>query len=154
MSGCCHNGQSSRSESAKFNSPSWRRALWFVLSLNLTMFVAETVVGYAASSSSLQADALDFLGDAVNYGISLGVSGMALAWRARAALLKGLTLVLFGLGVVASTGWRLWAGTLPHAEVMGYCEGVSYHCQPLRPAAGVQAQVHPGCAAANSAPAT
>ena len=72
----------------------------------------------AAGSSSLQADALDFLGDAANYAISLGVAGLALAWRARAALLKGASLGLLGLWVLASTAWHAWTGTLPSAEVM------------------------------------
>ena len=58
-----------------------------------TMFVAEMVAGVAGGTKALQADALDFLGDAANYAISLGVAGMALGWRARAALFKGVTLV-------------------------------------------------------------
>lgn len=33
-----------------------------------------------AHSRSLQADALDFLDDAANYAISLGVAGLALHW--------------------------------------------------------------------------
>jgi Co/Zn/Cd efflux system component len=73
----------------------------------------------AAGSASLQADALDFLGDAANYGISLGVGGMALAWRARAALVKEATLVLFALRVLGSVMWHAWVSTLPKAEMMG-----------------------------------
>src|SRR3712207_548315 len=83
------------------------------------MFLAEIAAGLAAGSASLQADALDFLGDAANYTISLGVTGMALAWRARAALLKGWSLVVLGLWVSTSTGWHAYNGTLPSAEVMG-----------------------------------
>lgn len=42
---------------------------------------------------------MDFFGDATNFPISLAVAGLALVWRDRAALLlKGLTLVLEGLG--------------------------------------------------------
>src|SRR4051794_5622961 len=83
------------------------------------MFLAEIVAGVAAGSSALQADALDFLGDAANYAISLGVAGLALSWRSRAALVKGATLGLLGLWVLASTAWHAYAGTLPRAEVMG-----------------------------------
>ena len=97
----------------------WRRALWIALVVNAGMFLAEIIAGVAAGSAALQADALDFFGDAANYAISLGVAGMALAWRARAALLKGATLALFGAGVLASTLWHVWMGTLPAAEVMG-----------------------------------
>ena len=46
------------------------------------------LAGVNAESVSLLADATDFLGDAANYGISLYVLGLAMAWRARAALLK------------------------------------------------------------------
>jgi len=44
---------------------------------------------------------------------------MALAWRARAALVKGLTMGAFGVGVLVSAGWHVIAGTVPHAELMG-----------------------------------
>ena len=63
--------------------------------------MTELIAGAAAGSVSLQADAMDFLGDAANYLISLLVLGMALQWRARAALLKGLS-----LGVVGPVGGR------------------------------------------------
>jgi Co/Zn/Cd efflux system component len=83
------------------------------------MFLAEIGSGIAAGSASLQADALDFLGDTANYAISLGVAGMVLAWRARAALLKGITLLALALWVIGITAFQAWSGTLPKAEVMG-----------------------------------
>jgi Co/Zn/Cd efflux system component len=83
------------------------------------MFAAEFAAGIVSGSTSLQADALDFLGDAGNYAISLGVAGMALTWRARAALVKGASLLGLGLWVAASTARHAWLGTLPAAEVMG-----------------------------------
>jgi Co/Zn/Cd efflux system component len=83
------------------------------------MFLGEIVAGAAAGSASLQADALDFLGDAANYAISLGVAGLGLTWRARAALLKGWGLLALGLWVLGSAVWHFTAGTLPQAEVMG-----------------------------------
>lgn len=101
------------------NSPKWRRALWIALLINAGFFVAEIVAGVAAGSASLQADALDFFGDAANYAISLGVTGMALAWRARAALAKGGTMIAFALWVLGNTAWHAFYGTLPRAEVMG-----------------------------------
>lgn len=81
--------------------------------------MGEIVAGAAAGSAALQADALDFFGDAANYAISLGVAGMALAWRSRAALAKGGALLAFALWVIASTAWHAFHGTLPRAEVMG-----------------------------------
>jgi Co/Zn/Cd efflux system component len=83
------------------------------------MFTAEIIAGVAAGSAALQADALDFLGDAANYAISLAVVGMVLTWRARAALLKGWALIALGVWVIASTGWHAFMATLPQAEVMG-----------------------------------
>jgi Co/Zn/Cd efflux system component len=101
------------------NSPAWRRALWIALAVNAAMFAGEIGAGVAAGSASLQADALDFLGDAANYAISLGVAGMGLTWRARTALVKGWGLLALGLWVIGSTAWHAYAGTLPEAEVMG-----------------------------------
>lgn len=101
------------------NSPAWRRALWIALAVNALMFAAEMTAGIMGGSKALQADALDFLGDSANYAISLGVAGLVLAWRARAALLKGATIFVFGLYVLLSALWAISRGTVPHAEVMG-----------------------------------
>jgi Co/Zn/Cd efflux system component len=87
--------------------------------VNGLMFLGEIIAGAAAGSASLQAYALDFLGDAANYAIGLGVAGLGLTWRARAALVKGWGLLALGLWVLGSTVWHLTAGTLPRAEVMG-----------------------------------
>ncbi len=96
-----------------------RRVLWIALAINAAMFLIEIGAGVAAGSVSLQADALDFLADAGTYGVSLWVVGMALAARARAALLKGATMALFGLWVLGATTWHAMNGTLPHAATMG-----------------------------------
>ncbi|MFA7595920.1 MAG: cation transporter [Novosphingobium sp.] len=98
---------------------SWRRVLWIALVINAGMFAVEIIAGVAAQSAALKADALDFLGDSANYAISLGVAGLALRWRARAALLKGASLLVLGLWVLGSTVWMALAGTLPQAETMG-----------------------------------
>jgi Co/Zn/Cd efflux system component len=106
-------------ETKTTNDPRWRRILWIALAVNIAMFAGEMGAGVAGGSRALQADALDFLGDAANYAISLGVAGMALAWRARAALVKGGTIFAFGLAVLAATFWAAFHGTTPKAEVMG-----------------------------------
>lgn len=115
---CCHEDHCS-APSAALDSPQWRRALWIALAVNGSFFLAEIAAGIAAGSASLQADALDFFGDAANYAVSLGVAGMALGVRARAALAKGATLVAFAAWVLGSMVWHAVAGTLPEAEVMG-----------------------------------
>jgi Co/Zn/Cd efflux system component len=83
------------------------------------MFAVEIGAGLAAGSASLQADALDFLGDAANYAVSLFVVGMTLRYRATAALAKGATMGVFGLWVLGITVWHLWHGALPQAATMG-----------------------------------
>ena len=76
---------------------SYRRVLWAVLGINLVIFTVEVVAALAACSASLQADALDFLGDTANFIIGSSVAGMALPYRATAALVKGATIGAFGL---------------------------------------------------------
>jgi Co/Zn/Cd efflux system component len=97
----------------------YRRVLWAVLAINAIMFLVEIGAGVAAGSASLQADALDFLGDAANYVISLLVVGMALRYRATAALAKACTMGVFGLWVVGTAIWHAALGTLPSAFTMG-----------------------------------
>lgn len=101
------------------NDPRWRRALWVALGLNVAMFVVEFLAGSSAESRALQADALDFLGDSANYAISLTVASMALVWRARSALVKGLTLFAFGGWVLTTAIVALVNGTVPQPETMG-----------------------------------
>lgn len=98
----------------------YRRILWAALVINAAMLGVEVVAGLSAASTALQADALDFLGDATNYAISLFVLGFALSWRARAALVKGVTMGAFGLWVVGATISNLVAGTVPEPFTMGW----------------------------------
>jgi Co/Zn/Cd efflux system component len=98
---------------------SYLQVLWAVLALNAAMFLIEIAAGLAASSVSLQADALDFLADTANYGISLFIAGMSLPHRARAAFAKGMTMGLFGGWVLAESLWHAVHGTLPEAFTMG-----------------------------------
>ncbi len=100
-------------------SPTYRRVLWAALIINAAMFAVELVGGLRAGSVSLLADAVDFFGDAANYAISLLVLGMALQWRARAALLKGLSMAAFGVFVLGRAAWLAAAGTVPEPLTMG-----------------------------------
>jgi Co/Zn/Cd efflux system component len=113
---CCHDCYD---HDPQRGNPAYRRVLWIVLAINAVMFAIEIGAGLAAGSASLQADALDFLGDAGNYAISLFVVGMALRYRAMAALAKGSTMAVFGLWVLGITLWHAWHGTLPQAVTMG-----------------------------------
>src|SRR5688572_22009985 len=111
---CCeHTGQ------AQLRDVRYRRVLWTVLGINALMFLIEVVAGVVSGSVSLQADALDFLADAANYGVSLFVVGMEIRYRARAGLTKGITMGLFGLWVLGTSFWHAAHGTLPQAVTMG-----------------------------------
>jgi Co/Zn/Cd efflux system component len=98
---------------------SQRRILWIALAINAAMFLLEVVAGAHARSSSLQADALDFLADAANYAISLFVVAASLRRRAAAALVKAVSMGLFGLWVLGHTAYQAVTGVVPRAEVMG-----------------------------------
>lgn len=99
-------------------SPRFRKALWIALIINAAMFVVEVVGGMTSGSVSLWADALDFAGDALNYGISLAVIAMGVAWRSRAAMAKGLTMAAFGVFVLIKTVWALTQGVPPEPLTM------------------------------------
>ena len=114
---CCDDGHCA--DTLPPGGAGWRRVLWIALLVNGGFFLTEIVAGVAAGSTALQADALDFFGDAANYAISLGVAGLALRWRARAALVKGATLIAFALWVLGSVGWHALQHTVPAAPVMG-----------------------------------
>jgi len=102
MAGCC-------GHDAKFDgvSDDYKRRLWVVIAVNATMFAIEMTAGHLAKSQALQADALDFAGDAMTYGISLAVIGASLRARTNAALFKGFSLLLMGLWVFGSTVYRV-----------------------------------------------
>ena len=99
--------------------PNYKRILWAVIFINAAMFFVEMSAGKLAGSQALQADALDFLGDALTYGLSLAVIGMSLKVRSIAALLKGLSLLFMGLWVFGSTVYQIFILGVPQAEVMG-----------------------------------
>src|SRR5690348_18502508 len=106
---CCHG---CHEDDPQRGNPVYRRVLWTVLGINAAMFIVEIGAGLAAGSASLQADALDFLGDAGNYAISLFVVGMALRYRATAALAKAATMGVFGAWVLGVATWHAWHGTI------------------------------------------
>lgn len=99
--------------------PRYKRILWTVIALNGAMFFGEMAAGQWAGSQALKADALDFLGDTVTYGLSLAVIGASLRTRATAALFKGLSLSVMALWVFGSTVYQTLILGLPKAEVMG-----------------------------------
>lgn len=100
-------------------NPQFRRVLWIALILNAVMFLLEVSASFFAQSVSLQADSIDFLGDAANYGVSLFVLGHTLKWRARASQLKAASMAAFGIWVIGTAIYNAVVGSNPHAEMMG-----------------------------------
>ncbi len=114
MAGCC--GHEARFDGV---SADYKRRLWAVIAINAAMFGVEMSAGQLSGSQALKADALDFLGDALTYGISLAVIGASLRTRALAALGKGISLLLMGLWVFGSTLYQVFYVGVPQAEIMG-----------------------------------
>ncbi|MBL4806395.1 MAG: cation transporter [Rhodobacteraceae bacterium] len=100
-------------------SATYKRRLWLVIVINAVMFFVEMTAGQLAGSQALQADALDFLGDSLTYGISLAAIGASITVRTNAALFKAFTLLAMGLWVAGSTLWRVFYIGVPTAEIMG-----------------------------------
>ena len=111
---CCTHGTTFEGLSAEY-----KRRLWIVIAINASMFLVEMGAGALAGSQALQADALDFLGDATTYGISLAVLGASIQIRARAAILKALSLTAMALWVLGSTAYHVIVLGIPRAEIMG-----------------------------------
>jgi cation diffusion facilitator family transporter len=99
-------------------SPAYKRALWSVVAINAAMFVTEVAAGQLAGSLALQADALDFAGDAATYGLTLAVIGRSEMVRSTAALIKGGSLALFALFILATAALRVSDGAPPDAPLM------------------------------------
>lgn len=112
MASCCESTQRPVSQT-------FRTALKWALAINLGMLLIEIVAGAVSGSVALMADALDFFGDSANYVISLFVLGLAPVWRSRAALWKGITLLVLGSGVLVYTLWGLTQGRMPEPITMG-----------------------------------
>ena len=101
------------------NSPRYRKILWVALVINLAMFVVEIGAGFKSGSTSLLADAIDFFGDAANYGVSLAVLSAGVVLRSKAALLKGACMMAFGIFVLGRAAYMFNLGGTPEALVMG-----------------------------------
>lgn len=95
------------------------RVLWLALAINAGMALLEVSAGVHTGSVSLLADAIDFFSDAATYAITLVVLPMGALWRTRAALFKGLSMLLLGLFVAGRALWGLAQGTPPEAMTMG-----------------------------------
>ncbi len=113
---CCSGGCAAQTSE---HSQRYRRVLWAALIINAAMFAVELAGGLHAGSVALLADAVDFFGDAANYGLSLAVLGMAPVWRSRTALIKGFSMGAYGAFVLAKAAWSAANGIVPEPLTMG-----------------------------------
>ena len=103
-----------------------RRVLHVVLWINAAMFLTESVAGVLAHSTALFADSIDMLGDALVYGFSLYVIGRGVIWQARAALLKGIVMAAFGIGVLVQVAVKIAQGLTLIVEVMSVVGALAF----------------------------
>ena len=115
MSNCCSGGCAPLPPSRDHR---FRRVLWIALAANAAMFVVEAGASWSAQSTALLADAIDFLGDSANYGVSLMALAAGFVWRSRVALAKGWTMALYGVAVLFVAAWNVWRGVTPEPATM------------------------------------
>lgn len=113
---CCHDHDHPPANTV---APGYRRVLWIALAVNAVMFLLEIGAGLASGSVALLADAIDFFGDAANYGITLAVLALGATWRARAAVFKAVSMLVFGAVVLGRAAWAAGAGLPPEPVTMG-----------------------------------
>lgn len=116
MAGCGCGGDKLQFEGL---SQSYKKILWIIIGINAVMYFVETYGSVAANSMALRADALDFLGDSITYTITLIAIGRSSTWRASAAMLKGISLMLMGVWVLFSTIYRVFVLGVPNEMLMG-----------------------------------
>jgi Co/Zn/Cd efflux system component len=102
-----------------------RRILQIVLVINAVMFVAEFGAGVVAGSTALMADAVDMLGDALVYGLSLFALSRSDRWKGGAALAKGLFILAFGIGILIEVAVKIRTGIPPSSTLMLLFGGVA-----------------------------
>jgi Co/Zn/Cd efflux system component len=111
---CCDHASPAAATDARY-----RRILWLALVSNALMFVVELAASGFSGSAALAADAVDFAGDAANYGLSLAAIAAGGLWASRTALAKGIAMASYGAGVIVFCAWRIWNGHAPEAFTMG-----------------------------------
>ena len=115
MDACCE----TKAEELSALRNEHKKILIIVLVINAVLFIVEAAAGLIAHSTALLADSLDMLGDALVYGFSLYVLWRRLKWKATAAIVKGIIMAAFGIGVLAQGIHKVMLGIVPNGETMG-----------------------------------
>jgi cation diffusion facilitator family transporter len=117
MSDICCNGKTGNLERLARQSDQ-RRVLVAVLAINAVMFVLEFGAGVMGGSTALMADATDMLGDALVYGVSIYALARSARWKAGAAMLKGILILLLGVGIIINVVAKVKSGVPPSSTLM------------------------------------
>lgn len=116
MDSCCSHKRTELQALALHSTQ--RRVLLAVMAINLAMFFIEFGAGWVARSSALQADAVDMLGDAIVYALSLWAVNRGARWEAGAALAKGLMILAFFVFITLEVVHRALNGVPPASGLM------------------------------------
>jgi len=102
-----------------------RRVLAWVLGINVATFAGMVAASVLSGSSALLSGALDNLGDALTYALSMAVVGASAQAKARVAVFKGLLILGAALAVAGQIGWRLTDLDAPGATTMSIAAGMN-----------------------------
>ena len=92
--------------------------LYIVFFINAGMFLIELISGLIANSSALIADSLDMFGDAFVYGLSLFVLSKNHKIQAKASVIKGIIMLLFGSYVFWEAFHKITHPIIPTAQTI------------------------------------
>ena len=90
-----------------------RKTLLWVLGINFLQVIVAGLVGVLADSTGLLGAALDNLGDAGVYAVSIYAVGRTILAKVRVARLSGLLLIVLGLALLVEVLRRFFVGAEP-----------------------------------------
>jgi len=115
MADCCEDKACALDALQKRQASTLKTVLW----INAVMFFVVLAMGIYAGSAALLSDALDNLGDALTYAISLYAVGKSVETKSRVALFKGVLILGAGIAVLAQVLYKSLHPEVPLYEVMG-----------------------------------
>jgi cation diffusion facilitator family transporter len=115
MADCCEDKSCALDALQKRQASTLKTVLW----INAVMFFVVLAMGIYAGSTALLSDALDNLGDALTFAMSLYAVGKSIRTKSRVALFKGVLILAAGIGVLAQVLYKSLHPETPIYEVMG-----------------------------------
>ena len=115
MTDCCQSKACALDTLRERQSGTLKIVLW----INAVMFAVVLAAGLYASSSALLADALDNLGDALTYALSLYAVGRSDRAKGMVSIFKGGLILSAALFVIGQIGYKILHPATPLFETMG-----------------------------------